>query len=60
VHYAVVGAIMILVPGIAITNALRDIMGGQLVSGVARSAEALAVAIGVASGVGLVLGLGGR
>lgn len=59
VDHTVVGAIMILVPGVAITNALRDIMGGQLVSGVARTAEALTVAIGVAAGVGLALGLGG-
>jgi uncharacterized membrane protein YjjP (DUF1212 family) len=57
VDYAVVGAIMILVPGIAITNSLRDVMGGHLVSGVARAAEALAVAVGVAAGV--ALGLGG-
>ena len=61
VDYAVVGAIMILVPGVAITNSLRDVMGGQLVSGVARAAEALTVAVGVAAGVflGLGLGLGG-
>jgi uncharacterized membrane protein YjjP (DUF1212 family) len=59
VHYTVAGAIMPLVPGIAITNALRDIMGGELVSGVTRSVEAAAIAIGVAAGVGLVLGFGG-
>ncbi|NLN19273.1 MAG: threonine/serine exporter family protein [Firmicutes bacterium] len=59
VDYAVVGAIMILVPGVAITNSLRDVMGGQLVSGVARAAEALTVAVGVAAGVFLGLGLGG-
>ncbi len=58
VNYIVVGAIMTLVPGVTITNALRDIMGGQLVSGVARIGEALAVAVGGAAGVGLVLGLG--
>lgn len=60
VNWAIIGSIMTLVPGLAITNALRDIMGGQLVSGVARSVEALAIAVGIAAGVGLVLGLGGR
>jgi uncharacterized membrane protein YjjP (DUF1212 family) len=59
-HFTVVGAIMTLVPGVAITNALRDIMGGQLVSGVSRSAEALAIAVSVAAGVGLVLGTAGH
>lgn len=58
VHFTVAGAIMPLVPGVAITNALRDIMGGELVSGVARMVEALAVAVGVAAGVGLVIGVG--
>ncbi len=60
INWVIIGAIMTLVPGLAITNALRDVMGGQLVSGVARTAEALATAVGVAAGVGLVLGLGGR
>lgn len=56
-HYAVAGAIMPLVPGVAITNALRDIMSGELVSGVARLVEAATIAVGIAAGVGLVLGV---
>jgi len=60
VNWVIIGSIMTLVPGLAITNALREIMGGQLVSGVTRSVDALATAVGVAAGVGLVLGLGVR
>lgn len=49
------GAIMPLLPGLAMTNAIRDTMQGDLVSGVARGAEALTVAIALAVGVGVVL-----
>lgn len=57
VDYTIAGAIIPLVPGVAITNALRDIIGGQLVSGVTRSAEAAAIGIAVAAGVGIILSL---
>lgn len=57
VDYSIAGAIIPLVPGVAITNALRDIIGGQLVSGVARAAEAAAIGIAVAAGVGIVLSI---
>lgn len=49
------GAMMPLLPGIAMTNAIRDTMRGDLLSGVARAAEALLVAIALAFGVGVVL-----
>jgi len=49
------GAIMPLLPGLAMTNAIRDTMRGDLVSGVARGTEALIVAIALAVGVGVVL-----
>lgn len=46
----IIGSIMILVPGISITNAIRDTIAGDLVSGVSRSVEALFVAIAIAAG----------
>jgi uncharacterized membrane protein YjjP (DUF1212 family) len=49
------GAIMPLLPGLAMTNAIRDTMQGDLVSGIARGTEALIVAIALAAGVGIVL-----
>jgi uncharacterized membrane protein YjjP (DUF1212 family) len=50
----IIGSIMILVPGISITNAIRDTIAGDLVSGVSRSVEALFVAIAIAGGTSIV------
>ncbi len=49
----IIGSIMILVPGISITNAIRDTIAGDLVSGVSRSIEALFVAIAIAAGTSI-------
>ena len=49
------GGIMPLLPGLAMTNAIRDSMRGDLVSGVARGTEALIVAVALAVGVMIVL-----
>jgi uncharacterized membrane protein YjjP (DUF1212 family) len=51
----VIGAILILVPGVLLTNAVRDSISGDLLSGAARLVEALLVAVAVAAGVGTVL-----
>jgi len=53
----VVGAIMPLVPGVAITNAIRDTIQGDFISGVSRTADAFIVATSIAVGVGIVLKL---
>ena len=53
----IIGAIMPLLPGLAITNAIRDTVNGDLVSGVARTADALLKAVAIAAGVGAVLAL---
>lgn len=53
----IVGAIMPLVPGVALTNGLRDFISGDLVSGVTRVAEAVMIAIAIAVGVGSMLKL---
>lgn len=51
----IIGALMPLLPGIPMTNAIRDTMRGDLLSGVARAAEALLISVALAFGVGLVL-----
>ncbi|MBL4931118.1 threonine/serine exporter family protein [Clostridium paridis] len=51
----IIGAIMLLVPGLAITNAIRDTIAGDFVSGLTRAAEAFLVAIAIAVGSGIVL-----
>jgi len=53
----IAGAVLPLLPGLAMTVAIRDTMRGDLVSGVARIAEALLSAACVAVGVGAILGL---
>lgn len=53
----IVGGLMPLVPGVAVTNALRDLLAGDLMSGVARMLEAALTAVAVAMGVILVLAL---
>ena len=48
----IIGGIMPLVPGLAMTNAARDILHGDYLSGGARAIEAFCVAAMVAVGVG--------
>jgi uncharacterized membrane protein YjjP (DUF1212 family) len=49
----IISALMPLLPGLAMTNAIRDAMRGDLVSGVSRAGEALIRAIVLAAGAGL-------
>jgi len=51
----VVGGIMPLVPGMAFTNAIRDVIAGDLLSGLSRGLEAALTAVAVAMGVVIVL-----
>lgn len=51
----IIGAIMPLLPGLAITNSVRDLMRGDLVSGGARLTESFVIAVAIAAGVGISL-----
>lgn len=51
----VIGSLMPLVPGVAMTNAFRDSISGDFVSGVSKLTEALLVAVAIALGVGMIL-----
>jgi uncharacterized membrane protein YjjP (DUF1212 family) len=53
----IIGSIMPLVPGIPITNAIRDTLQGNYMSGTARATEAFVISLGIAFGVGTGLGL---
>jgi uncharacterized membrane protein YjjP (DUF1212 family) len=53
----IISSIMPLVPGVAITNAVRDTIHGDLVSGVSRILDAFIVAASIAAGVGIALSL---
>ena len=53
-----ISVLMVLVPGMALTNAMREIMAGDIISGLSRAAEAIltASAIAIGSTVGLAIG----
>lgn len=55
VSYSTIGTIMLLVPGIALTNAIRDLVAGDLLSGMSRAVEAFLVGAALASGTGFAL-----
>lgn len=48
----IIGVIMLLVPGVAITNAIRDTIAGDFVAGLARGAEAFLAAAAISAGTG--------
>lgn len=47
----IIGMLMNLVPGIALTNAMREFIAADLISGMIKFAEAVVTAIGIAIGV---------
>lgn len=51
----IIGSIMPLVPGIPITNAIRDTLQGDYMSGTARAVEAFVISIGITIGIGIGL-----
>lgn len=55
-----ISAIMPLVPGMAITNAVRDTLKGDYLSGAARILEAFLRAAGIAIGIGLGIAIFGN
>ena len=51
----IIGSILPLVPGVAFTNAIRDIANSDFISGTVRIIDALLVFVYIAIGVGTVL-----
>lgn len=51
----IIGAVMPLVPGLHITNAVRDLIAGHLLSGMSKGSEAVLTAMAIGSGVAVVL-----
>ncbi|GAA3604672.1 threonine/serine exporter family protein [Secundilactobacillus similis DSM 23365 = JCM 2765] len=51
----IIGSVMPLVPGVPLTNAVRDLLTGDLVSGIARGIEALMSAVAIGSGIAMIL-----
>ncbi|WP_055071176.1 threonine/serine exporter family protein [Clostridium massiliamazoniense] len=57
VNNVIIGSIMLLVPGMIITNAIRDTISGDLVSGLTKAAEAILIAVSIAVGTGMVMNI---
>lgn len=51
----IIGAFMGLVPGVAITNFMRDILAGDLFSGITKLTESLLTATAIALGAGIAI-----
>ncbi|MDP4118809.1 MAG: threonine/serine exporter family protein [Bacillota bacterium] len=56
-----IGAIMLLIPGLALGNSIRDILSGDLIAGSLRLAQSGLTALSIAAGFGAAIALfGGR
>jgi uncharacterized membrane protein YjjP (DUF1212 family) len=51
----IIGSVMPLVPGLLITNAIRDLMAGHLVSTLSKGADAFLTALAIGTGIAVVL-----
>ena len=49
----IIGNIMLMIPGIALTNSIRDIIRGDTISGLFRLCEAIVMALSIAVGFGV-------
>lgn len=50
----IIGAVMPLVPGLHITNAVRDLVAGHLVAGISKGVEAILTAFAIGAGVAVL------
>ncbi len=51
----IIGNIMLLIPGLSLTTALRDMISGDIISGLLGLCEAILKAVAIAAGIALVL-----
>lgn len=57
ISVSIISTLMLLVPGITFTNSIRDLIAGDLVSGIARGVEAFMVGTALAIGSGITLSI---
>ena len=53
----IIGLVMTLVPGVANTNSVRDVIAGDFIAGQTKMTEALLTATSIALGTGIALSL---
>ncbi len=59
-EWILIGNIMLLIPGVSLTNSIRDIISGDTMAGLLRMSEAILISLSIAIGFGLAsLVLGG-
>lgn len=51
----IISSVMPLVPGLLITNAIRDLMAGHLISGLSKGAEAFVTSFAIGAGIAFTL-----
>ena len=51
----IISAVMPIVPGVLITNAIQDLFSGHMLMFTTKSLEALVTAFGIGAGVGTIL-----
>ena len=56
----IIGVIMLLIPGMAITNAVRDTLIGDTISGVTKLADCLVWAAALAAGIMIAISIFAR
>jgi len=58
IYKIIIGSVMLYLPGVAITNGIKDAFYGDLVASLTRLGEALLIAAAIAAGVGISLSIG--
>jgi len=58
VYRIIISSIIILLPGVAITNAIKDALSGDIVSSLFGIAEAIFTVVSISAGVAIILSLG--
>jgi uncharacterized membrane protein YjjP (DUF1212 family) len=53
----ILSAVTIFMPGVAITNAARDMLAGDMLAGVARATDAAITAIAISCGASIIVGI---
>jgi uncharacterized membrane protein YjjP (DUF1212 family) len=56
-YLVIIGAVTNLVPGVALTNGIRDLLHGDSVSGLTRLGEAIMMVLVIAAGTGIALAI---
>lgn len=54
-----IGVIMLLIPGVALTNSVRDMLGGDVIAGLLRLVESLLLAAAIAGGFAMAMLISG-